>query len=48
MYALQSNVERLVDDLDPDCTMVSDTKADCLINDQSPSTESEALLLGLR
>ena len=45
MHALQSHIERLVDDSDPDCTMVSNTEADCLINDQSPSTESEVLLI---
>ena len=40
--ALKSNVERLLDDSDPDCTMVSDTEPDCMISDHSPSTESEA------
>ena len=43
MYALKSNVERLVDDSDPDCTMVSDTETDPMISDLSPSIESEAL-----
>ena len=45
IYALQWNIERLVDDSDPDCTMVSDTKANCLISDQSPSTENEVSLV---
>ena len=45
MYALQSNIERLVDDSDPDSTMVSHTEANCLINDQSPYIESEASLV---
>ena len=39
VYALKSNVERLVDDSDPDCTMVSDIEPDCMISDQSPFTE---------
>ena len=43
MYVLKSNVERLVDDSDPDCTMVSNIEPDCMISDQSPSTEWEPL-----
>lgn len=43
MYALKSNIERLMDDSDPDCTMVSDIEPECMISDQSPSIESEAL-----
>ena len=37
MYALQLNIERLVD---PNCTMVSDSEAEsnCLINDQSEAS----------
>lgn len=48
MYALQTNIERLVDDSSPCCTMVSDScdeEADCLIINQNPSTESEVLLV---
>ena len=45
MYALQSNIERLLDDSDPMVSMANDTEADCLISDQSPPTESEALLV---
>ena len=48
MYALHSNIEILMDNSDPGCTMVNDTETDCLISDQtyqSLSAESERLLI---
>ena len=36
VYTLKSNVKRLVDDSDPDCTVVSDIEPDCIISDQIP------------
>ena len=46
MYVLKYNVERLADNSDPDCSlMVSDIELYCVISDQSPSIEIEALLV---